>query len=61
MGAYMAAHAAKWMMERNYSIVVEQGKDVGRDGRVYVSVISREAPFRVKIAGTACYVRDLRL
>jgi PhzF family phenazine biosynthesis protein len=61
MGAYMATHAANWMIERNYTIVVEQGKDVGRDGRVYVSVINRRSPFRVKVGGTASYVRDLSL
>lgn len=61
MGAYMATHARSWMNEREYSIVVEQGKDVGRDGRVYVTVVNREAPFHVKIGGTACYVGDLGL
>lgn len=61
MGAYMATHAANWMIERNYSLVVEQGKDVGRDGRVYVTVVDRQSPFRVKIAGAASYVRDLIL
>lgn len=55
MGAYMATHAASWMIERNYTLVVEQG----RDGRVRVRVTNRQPPFQVKIAGTACYVRDL--
>jgi len=59
MGAYMATHAASWMNERNYSIVVEQGKDVGRDGRVRVSVMNRQAPFRVRIGGEACYVGEV--
>jgi predicted PhzF superfamily epimerase YddE/YHI9 len=61
MGAYMATHAASWMIERDYKLVVEQGRDVGRDGRVHVTVTNREPPFRVKIAGTACYVGDLNL
>ncbi len=61
MGAFMATHAESWMIERNHSIVIEQGKDVGRDGRVHVSVINRQAPFRVIIAGTASFVKDLCL
>jgi PhzF family phenazine biosynthesis protein len=61
MGAYMAKHAMPWMMERKYSIVVEQGKDVGRDGRVTVSLVNRQSPFIVKISGSACFVKGLRL
>lgn len=61
MGAYMATHAPRWMEERNYSIVVEQGKDVGRDGRVHVSVINRQSPFQVTVSGSACFVRDMRV
>ena len=45
MGAFMATHAESWMIERNHSIVVEQGKDIGRDGRVFVSVINRQIAF----------------
>jgi PhzF family phenazine biosynthesis protein len=61
MGAYMATHAASWMIERDYTLVVEQGHDVGRDGRVHVRVTNRQPPFQVKISGTACYVGDLNL
>jgi PhzF family phenazine biosynthesis protein len=61
MGAFMAMYAESWMVDRNYSIIVEQGKDVGRDGRVHVSVISRQPPFLVKIAGTASYVNDISI
>ncbi|HEY4233991.1 MAG TPA: PhzF family phenazine biosynthesis isomerase [Lacipirellulaceae bacterium] len=59
MGAFMAMHAESWMVDRNHSIIVEQGKDVGRDGRVHVSVTNRQPPFLVKIAGTASYVKDM--
>jgi PhzF family phenazine biosynthesis protein len=59
MGAYMATHAASWMAGRGYTVVVEQGKDVGRDGRVTVSVTNRQPPLLVKTAGTACYVKDM--
>jgi PhzF family phenazine biosynthesis protein len=61
MGAFMATHAESWLIERNHSIVVEQGKDVGRDGRVHVSVVNREPPFHVKVAGTASYAKDIIL
>lgn len=59
MGAYMATHAESWMAERNHSIVVEQGQDVGRDGRVHVSIINRQPPFRVRITGAACYAGEI--
>jgi PhzF family phenazine biosynthesis protein len=61
MGAYMATNAESWMVERNHSIVVEQGKDVGRDGRVFVSIINRQSPYRVKISGAATYVEEIRV
>lgn len=57
----MATHAENWMVDRNYSNIVEQGKDVGRDGRVHVSVTNRQPPFLVKVAGTASYVKDIRI
>jgi PhzF family phenazine biosynthesis protein len=55
MGAFMATYAEAWMVDRNYSIVVEQGKDVGRDGRVHVSVTNGQPPFLVRL----CTVLDL--
>jgi PhzF family phenazine biosynthesis protein len=61
IGAFLATYAESWMVDRNYSIVVEQGKDVGRDGQVHVSVINRQPPFLVQIAGTASYVDDIRI
>jgi PhzF family phenazine biosynthesis protein len=61
MAAYMATHAALWMVDRKDSLVVEQGKDVGRDGRVHVRLLNCQVPFQVRIAGTACYVRDLQI
>jgi PhzF family phenazine biosynthesis protein len=61
MAAYMATYAAPWMADRCGSIVVEQGKDVGRDGRVHIRLLNRQRPFQVRIAGTACYVRDLTI
>jgi predicted PhzF superfamily epimerase YddE/YHI9 len=61
MGAYLATHDNLWIAEHGYSIVVEQGHDVGRDGRVHVTLIDRQAPFEVRIAGAASYVRDLNI
>jgi trans-2,3-dihydro-3-hydroxyanthranilate isomerase len=58
MGAYMAIHAKAWMADRRYAIVVEQGKDVGRDGRINVWVTNRRPPLLVKIGGRACYVGE---
>jgi len=61
MAAYMATHAAPWMVDRNDSLVVEQGKDVGRDGRVHVRLLNRHSPLHVQIAGACCFVRDMEI
>lgn len=40
-------------------LVVEQGQEVGRDGRVLVWAERRGATYEVRIAGTGCYVGEL--
>lgn len=58
MGAYYAeviTHAD------HLSVVVEQGQEVGRDGRVQVEVTRGARGIEVEIAGTAAYVEQFRV
>jgi PhzF family phenazine biosynthesis protein len=42
-------------------LVVEQGQEVGRDGRVLVWAERRGESYEVRIAGTGCYVGELTI
>ena len=39
-------------------LVVEQGIEIGRDGRVYVWALKNADRYEVRIAGTACFVEE---
>lgn len=59
MAAYMAKHSPSFYSYKNGIAVIEQGFEVGRDGRVKVEMMSDSAPYLVKITGTAVYVGKL--
>jgi PhzF family phenazine biosynthesis protein len=42
-------------------LVVEQGQEIGRDGRVRVWVERRDGRCRVRVGGTGCFVRELAI
>lgn len=42
----------------NHSLLVEQGQETGRDGRVRVFVENQSEGFQVQIAGTGCFVKE---
>lgn len=42
-------------------LVVEQGQEVGRDGRVRVWVEKREGEYHVRVGGTGCFVREMAI
>jgi trans-2,3-dihydro-3-hydroxyanthranilate isomerase len=42
-------------------LVVEQGYEVGREGTVQVWAVRRETEWSVKIAGSACFVKEIKL
>ncbi len=42
-------------------LLVEQGQEVGRDGRVRVWVERRDGRCHVRVGGTACFVRELAI
>ena len=42
-------------------LVVEQGQEVGRDGRVSVWVEKYQGEYRVRAGGTGCFVREMAI
>jgi len=42
-------------------LVVEQGQEVGRDGRVWVWVEKRDGEYHVRVGGTGCFVREMTI
>jgi PhzF family phenazine biosynthesis protein len=42
-------------------LIVEQGQEVGRDGRVSVWVDTRGEGHHVRVGGTGCFVRELEI
>lgn len=59
MAAYMAKHSPSFYSEKNGIAIIEQGFEVGRDGRAKVEMMSDSAPYLVKITGSAVYVGKL--
>ncbi|EUJ23598.1 PhzF family phenazine biosynthesis protein [Listeria grandensis FSL F6-0971] len=58
MGAYYATYISP-DFKNQLNIMVEQGTEVGRDGKVIVHVHKREATYEIKITGTAVYVESI--
>jgi len=42
-------------------LVIEQGQEIGRDGRVRVWVARRDGRCHVRVGGTGCFVRELAI
>ena len=59
MGAYMARNAPDFFANRSYTMQVEQGFEVGREGRVEVTILNRTEPFEVSIAGSGVFVNEM--
>lgn len=57
----MGAYHAKYIDQRDgqFIFIVEQGQEIGRDGRVRVEVDVADEEYRVRITGTACSVREI--
>ncbi len=59
MGAYYVTYVdEKW---KNDPIIIEQGQEMGRDGRVSVLVSERKGQLDVEISGTAVFVREFKI
>lgn len=59
MGAYYATYVEPHKKE-NYSLVVEQGQEMQKDGRVIVHV-NNEKKLQIAITGTAVFVKKITL
>lgn len=57
MGAYYAEYINRYFKE-SLRLVVEQGHEIDKDGRVEVQVDRNSQPYTIKIAGNAVYVKD---
>lgn len=57
MGAYFAHYVLKSFSEPRI-VVVEQGQEIGKDGRVYVDVSKSSENYAVTISGEAVFVKD---
>ena len=45
--------------ETELPLLVEQGQEVGRDGRVLVWAEKRNGKYHVRVGGTGCFVREM--
>ncbi|WP_046174179.1 PhzF family phenazine biosynthesis protein [Domibacillus indicus] len=57
MGAYYADYIHN-PFKGSLHLTVEQGQEMGKDGRVMVDVIKKENSYDIEITGTAVYVKD---
>lgn len=60
MGAYYATYIDNDFEER-LNLVVEQGHEIGKDGRVLVSVSRNQDSYDIEIMGNAVYVKEFEV
>lgn len=60
MGAYYAAYLSD-RADGEFEFVVEQGQEIGRDGRVTVFVSKHEENWTVKIGGNAVFIKEFEV
>jgi PhzF family phenazine biosynthesis protein len=59
MGSYYATYINKsW--DSSLNLVVEQGQEIGRDGRVQITVTGKD-PHNIEITGTAVYLDEFEI
>ena len=59
MGAYYVTYVNE--LWNNEPIIIEQGQEIGRDGRVTVLVSERKGQLDIQINGTAVFVKELKV
>ncbi|KAA0965232.1 PhzF family phenazine biosynthesis protein [Sporosarcina sp. ANT_H38] len=60
MGAFYATYIVT-DFEKHLNLVVEQGHEISKDGRVRVKVSKKQAGFEIEITGNAVYVKELEI
>ncbi len=60
MGAYYATYIDN-NFEEHLNLVVEQGHEIGKDGRVRVSVSKNQGSYDIEITGNAVYVTEFEV
>ncbi|MGP7817708.1 PhzF family phenazine biosynthesis isomerase [Niallia sp. 01092] len=62
MGAYYATYINKLLkQDEKMKLIVEQGQEMNKDGKVLVEVCNQDKGFEVQITGSAVYVKEWRL
>ncbi|MBC2021165.1 PhzF family phenazine biosynthesis isomerase [Listeria booriae] len=57
----MGAYFATYIKQGEADLMVEQGLEIGRDGRVIVHIRKRASEMKVAITGTAIFVKELEV
>lgn len=60
MGAFYATYIKK-DFDKTLTLTIEQGQEIGKDGRIFVRVTKAPADYEVEILGTAVYVKEFEL
>lgn len=60
MGVYYAKFIAKQKLD-SYQLIVEQGQEIGKDGRVLVQIDQHADSYDVYITGNAVYVNEFEI
>jgi len=60
MGAYFASYINSHF-EKTLKLLVEQGQEMGKDGRVTVHVTKNKNQFDIEITGSAVYVKEFEV
>lgn len=60
MGAFYATYINK-DFDKPLTLNIEQGQEIGKDGRVIVRVRKSLADYEVEILGTAVYVKEFEI
>ncbi|CAH0233505.1 putative isomerase YddE [Peribacillus sp. Bi96] len=60
MGAYYAKYK-KGDLENELNLLIEQGNEIGKDGRVHVTVTKNHDTYDIEIRGNAVYVKEFEV
>lgn len=60
MGAYYAKYINS-DFDKSLKITVEQGQEIGKDGRVLVGITKNKADYDIEITGNAVFVKDFEV